>query len=74
MSRGFAKGLYKIPKRSTQSVSNSPPADSIDKEGFQLLVLLLILLAASPSLGVDSRYFFIIIMAIIGTGGFKNLI
>lgn len=74
MSRGFAKGLYKIPRKSIQSVSDSPPANTADKEGFLLLVLLLILLAASPSLGVDGRYFFIIIMAIIETGGFKNLI
>ncbi len=37
--------------------------------GFLLLLLLFILLAAGPSWGIDNRYFFIIILAIIAFGG-----
>jgi len=71
--RSFSKGLYKahtiqhIPEHST------PPAKASGKEDFLLLALLFILLAASPSLGVDSKYFFIIIMALIGLGGVSEL-
>jgi len=38
-------------------------------EEFLILILLFVLLAASPSLGLDSSYFFIIIMSVIALGG-----
>ncbi|MHB1393656.1 MAG: hypothetical protein ACYCYE_11410 [Clostridia bacterium] len=38
--------------------------------GFLLLLLLFILLAAGPSWGIDNKFFFIIILAIIAFGGF----
>lgn len=72
MARGFAKGLYKAPPEATSAVSDTLPEKSFEKEEFLLLAVLFILLAASPSLGVDSKYFFIITMAIIGLGGFKK--
>lgn len=41
--------------------------------GFLLLLLLFILLAAGPSCGIDNRFFFIIILAIIAFGGFGKV-
>lgn len=48
----------------------APLAGLFDCNGFLLLVLLFILLAAGPSWGMDNKFFFIIILAIIGFGGF----
>jgi len=51
----------------------SPFADISNKcggNGFLLLLLLFILLAAGPSWGLDTNFFFIIILAIIAFGGF----
>jgi hypothetical protein len=50
----------------------SPFADicKCSSNGFLLLLLLFILLAAGPSWGIDNKFFFIIILAIIAFGGF----
>ena len=67
MTRKFSRGLYSsTPKITPVEVSHE--AHSGNNE-FLLLILMFVLLAASPSLGLDSSYFFIIIMAVIGTGG-----
>ena len=46
-------------------------SSKVPENNYELIVLILlfILLAASPSLGLESRYFFIIIMAVLGLGG-----
>jgi len=67
MTRKFSRGLYcSIPQANPAEVS---PEKHSNSNEFLLLILLFILLAASPSLGLDSSYFFIIILAVIGTGG-----
>lgn len=48
----------------------APIEKKCDGNGFLLLLLLFILLAGGPCLGVDTRFFFIIILAIIAFGGF----
>lgn len=48
------------------------PEKYLKHNEFLILILLFILLAASPALRIDSRYVFIIIMAIIGLGGVGN--
>ncbi|HYE83611.1 MAG TPA: hypothetical protein VEG39_15770 [Clostridia bacterium] len=69
MAHRFDKGLYSAPK----SIQNEVPIKKPSKnDELLILVLLFILLAASPSLGLESRYFFIIIMAIIGLGGVEK--
>lgn len=47
----------------------SPIANMCAGNGFLLLLLLFVLLAAGPCFGVDNRFFFIIILAIIAFGG-----
>jgi hypothetical protein len=66
MAKKFSSGLYSSYKNN--SIEAVPKKD-YKSDGFLLLLLLFILLAASPSLGLDSGYFFIIIMTIIGLGG-----
>lgn len=66
MARRFSQGLNCVPENIPIEVSPKKPSRS---DGLLLLILLFILLAASPSLGLDSSYFFIIIMAVIGLGG-----
>ncbi|MGE5631650.1 MAG: hypothetical protein ACM3TR_11210 [Caulobacteraceae bacterium] len=86
MARGFSTGLYTAPVRTTgpvtlcsqvrpskiEPMAQNLQIESCKKEEFLLLLVLFILLAASPSLGIDGKYFFIIIMAIIGLGGFEK--
>jgi len=66
MARGFSKGLNCIPVNTPTGVSLQK---SFKNNEFLILIILFILLAASPSLGLDSSYFFIIIMSVIGVGG-----
>jgi hypothetical protein len=66
MVHKFNRGLFCTPKIAPVEVS---PEKSCKNNELLILILLFILLAASPSLGLDSSYFFIIIMAIIGIGG-----
>ncbi len=69
MARRFKRGLYNVP----QNIPVEAPAKEYSKSDELLLIILLfILLAASPSLGLDSGYFFIIIMAVIGLGGINK--
>jgi hypothetical protein len=69
MAKRFSRGLYSAPIPSTVETSSGRSAGN---DGFLILLLLFVLLAASPSLGLDSSYFFIIIMAVIGSGGVKK--
>jgi len=67
MVNRFNRGLRYVP-------INTAPAEVLTKknsscEELIILVVLFTLLAASPSLGLESRYFFIIIMAVLGLGG-----
>lgn len=66
MAYKFCRGLNCIPLNTPYEVS---PQNSFKNDELLVLILLFILLAASPSLGLDSGYFFIIIMAVIGLGG-----
>ncbi len=66
MKNRFSRGLYYEPVISPAKPS---PTNHSGKNEMLILILLFILLAASPSLGLESRYFFIIIMAVIGLGG-----
>ena len=66
MAHKFNRGLYCTPKITPVEVSPQKPCKNNE---LLILILLFVLLAASPSLGLDSSYFFIIIMAIIGLGG-----
>ena len=66
MAGGFMKGMKRTP---VSAPMKPPPVKDLRSEGFLILILLFILLAASPSLGLNSSYFFIIIMAVIGLGG-----
>jgi len=47
----------------------APVGNVCMNNGFLLLLLLFILLAAGPSWGMNTRFFFIIILAVIGLGG-----
>ncbi len=67
MARRFNTGINYIP--SNNSPVEALPQKSSKNEDLLILVVLFILLAASPSLGLESRYFFIIIMAVLGLGG-----
>ncbi len=50
------------------------PVGGIFKDNwFLLLLLLFILLAAGPACGLDNKYFFVIILAIIAFGGFGRV-
>jgi len=69
MAHRFSKGLYCTEKSIPAKVSQL--RYSINNE-LLILILLFILLAASPSLGLESKYFFIIIMAVLGLGGVKK--
>ncbi|HOS69961.1 MAG TPA: hypothetical protein PL076_07635 [Bacillota bacterium] len=62
MASRFMKGIKCTP-------AELPPKKNFRCEEFLILILLFVLLAASPSLGLDSSYFFIIIMAVIALGG-----
>lgn len=66
MASRFMKGIKRIP---ASTPAEPPPIKDLKFEGFLILILLFVLLAASPSLGLDSSYFFIIIMAVIALGG-----
>lgn len=66
MVNRFMKGIYNVPINSP--VVSQPVKHSANDE-FLILILLFVLLAASPSLGLNSSYFFIIIMTVIGLGG-----
>jgi hypothetical protein len=68
----YARPAAAVYAKPAAAASDALPANSVNREDFLLLVVLFILLAASPSLGVDSKYFFIIILAGIGVGGFKK--
>ncbi|HQL35581.1 MAG TPA: hypothetical protein PLG67_03200 [Bacillota bacterium] len=62
MASRFMKGIKVTP-------AEPPQKKNFRYEEFLILILLFVLLAASPSLGLDSSYFFIIIMAVIALGG-----
>lgn len=67
MANRFNRGLSSAPVQTA-------PVEALSKKGnsneeFIILVLLFVLLAASPALGLESRYFFIVIMAVLGLGG-----
>lgn len=66
MANRFSRGLNCLPQDAPIEV---PPKKTSKNDELLILFLLFILLAASPSLGLDRRYFFIIIMAVIGLGG-----
>ncbi len=66
MAHKFNCGLYCTPKAIPIEIPTQKPCENNE---LLILALLFILLAASPSLGLDSSYFFIIIMAVIGIGG-----
>lgn len=66
MAGRFMKGIKRTP---VCAPAKSPLVKDFRCEGFLILILLFVLLAASPSLGLNSSYFFIIIMAVIGLGG-----
>lgn len=69
MANRFMKGLYCNPV----ILSAEPlPKNHSGNNELLILILLFILLAASPSLGLESRYFFIIIMTVIGLGGVEK--
>lgn len=70
VAKRFSKGLYPahICDASKEADAGKPSANN----EMLILILLFILLAASPSLGLDSSYFFIIIMAVIGMGGVEK--
>ena len=69
MARRFNRGLYPLPQ---VALSEAPVKKASKNDEVLLLITLFILLAASPSLGLESRYFFIIIMAVIGLGGVEK--
>jgi hypothetical protein len=69
MAHSFCKGLTCIPKNIPVY---TPPERTSKNDELLILILLFILFAASPALGLDSRYFFIIIMSVIGLGGIKK--
>lgn len=66
MAKRFMKGINRAPVGIPVEL---PPIKHSGCDEFLILILLFILLAASPSLGLDSSYFFIIILAVIGLGG-----
>ena len=66
MNHKFNRGLYCTPIIAPIEVAPQKPCENNE---LLILILLFVLLAASPSLGLDSSYFFIIIMAVIGIGG-----
>ncbi|MFZ5354433.1 MAG: hypothetical protein ACOZCL_17155 [Bacillota bacterium] len=51
----------------------APVGGLFKDNGFLLLLLLFILLAAGPIWGCDNKFFFIIILAIIAFGGFGRV-
>ncbi|HWR61640.1 MAG TPA: hypothetical protein VN580_08525 [Clostridia bacterium] len=67
MANRFNRGLNSVPANTAPAAAL--PVKDCKNEDLLILVLLFILLAASPALGLESRYFFIIIMAILGLGG-----
>lgn len=67
MANRFSRGLNSVPANTAPAAAS--PVKGCKNEELLILVLLFILLAASPALGLESRYFFIIIMAILGLGG-----
>lgn len=69
MASRFMKGIKYTP---LSTPTEPPPIKDSKCEEFLILILLLVLLAASPSLGLDSGYFFIIIMAVITFGGMNK--
>ncbi|MEA4848479.1 MAG: hypothetical protein VB106_14725 [Clostridiaceae bacterium] len=69
MAKGFMRGINHAP---VSIPVESPPVKHSGCDEFLILILLFVLLAASPSLGLDSSYFFIIIMAVIGLGGINK--
>ena len=66
MAHRFSKGLNCAPKNIP---IEAPPQIHSKNDELLILILLFILLAVSPSLGLDSSYFFVIIMAVLGLGG-----
>jgi hypothetical protein len=70
VAKKFSKGLCpaNICDAPVEAVVSMPSADN----ELLILLILFVLLAASPSLGLDSSYFFIIIMAVIGMGGVEK--
>lgn len=69
MASRFMRGIKCIP---FSTPTELPPIKDSKREEFLILILLFLLLAASPSLGLDSGYFFIIIMAVIALGGINK--
>lgn len=69
MAHRFGKGLDCALKNIPAEV---PLKKHFKNDELLILILLFILLAASPSLGLESRYFFIIIMTILGLGGVEK--
>jgi hypothetical protein len=69
MAHRFGKGLNCTPENIPAEVSQQRYSKN---DELLILILLFILLAASPSLGLESRYFFIIIMAVLGLGGVRK--
>lgn len=67
MANRFTRGLNCVPVNTAPV--QVPPQKICRNDEMLILILLFILLAASPSMGLDSGYFFIIIMAVIGLGG-----
>jgi len=67
MANRFSRGLNSVPVYTAPP--EAAPVKSCRNEEMLILVLLFVLLAASPALGLESRYFFIIIMAVLGLGG-----
>ncbi len=66
----MGNGLFGFGGGCNPGTSVSPLGGLFECNGFLLLLLLFILLAAGPSWGIDNNYFFIIILAVIGFGGF----
>lgn len=66
MAKKFMRGMNSTPVN-VPAILPHPQKNGYDE--FLILLLLFILLAASPSLGLDGSYFFIIIMTVIGLGG-----
>lgn len=67
MAHRFNTGINYVP--SNNSPVEALPQKNSKNEDLLILLVLFILLAASPSLGLESKYFFIIIMAVLGLGG-----
>lgn len=66
MANRFKRGLYCDQKCIPVETPSDPNSRN---DELLILIVLFVLLAASPSLGLESRYFFIIIMAVLGLGG-----